>query len=52
MLEKILGSYNTDSKVNTMFKNLDFYITPVLNMDGYIYSWRDNTVSFILWSII
>ncbi len=34
-----------------MFKNLDFYITPVLNMDGYIYSWRDNSVSFIFLSI-
>lgn len=47
MLKKILGSYKSDSKVNTLFKNLDFYITPVLNMDGYIYSWKDNTVSFI-----
>ncbi|XP_058616458.1 carboxypeptidase O [Onychostoma macrolepis] len=42
-VKEILGSYKTDSKVNKMFKNLDFYITPVLNMDGYIYSWRDNT---------
>lgn len=28
-----------------MMKNMDFYITPVLNMDGYIYSWKDNSVS-------
>lgn len=50
MLEKILGSYQTDPKVKMLFENLDFYITPVLNMDGYIYSWKDNTVSFILLS--
>ncbi|ROI62491.1 Carboxypeptidase O [Anabarilius grahami] len=42
-VKEILGSYKTDSKVNTLFKNLDFYVTPVLNMDGYIYSWKDNT---------
>lgn len=28
-----------------MLKNMDFYVTPVLNIDGYIYSWKDNTVS-------
>ncbi|KTG43967.1 hypothetical protein cypCar_00041222 [Cyprinus carpio] len=42
-VKEILGSYKTDSNVNMLFKNLDFYITPVLNMDGYIYSWRDKT---------
>ncbi|XP_026060467.1 carboxypeptidase O-like [Carassius auratus] len=42
-VKEILGSYKTDANVNTLFKNLDFYITPVLNIDGYIYSWRDNT---------
>ncbi|XP_043096579.1 carboxypeptidase O-like [Puntigrus tetrazona] len=42
-VKEILGSFKTDSKVNMLLKNLDFYITPVLNMDGYIYSWRDNT---------
>uniref|UniRef100_W5KP93 Carboxypeptidase O n=1 Tax=Astyanax mexicanus TaxID=7994 RepID=W5KP93_ASTMX len=42
-VKEILASYKTDTKMNEMFKNLDFYITPVLNMDGYIYSWVDNT---------
>lgn len=41
---QILGSYKTDPQMNDMFKRLDFYITPVLNMDGYVYSWKDNTV--------
>ncbi|XP_066516827.1 carboxypeptidase O [Hoplias malabaricus] len=42
-VKKILNFYKSDPKVNTLFKNLDFYITPVLNMDGYVYSWKDNT---------
>ncbi|XP_026061523.1 carboxypeptidase O [Carassius auratus] len=42
-VKEILGSYEKDSKVNALLKNLDFYITPVLNMDGYIYSWIDDT---------
>ncbi|XP_051982311.1 carboxypeptidase O [Xyrauchen texanus] len=42
-VKEILDSYETDSNMNMLFKNLDFYITPVLNMDGYIYSWMDNT---------
>lgn len=43
--KQILGSYKTDSKISEMLKHLDLYITPVLNMDGYIYSWKDNTVN-------
>ncbi|TRZ01860.1 hypothetical protein DNTS_025792 [Danionella cerebrum] len=42
-VKEILGSYKTDPNMNTLFKNLDFYITPVLNMDGYIYSWQNSS---------
>ncbi|KAK2817812.1 hypothetical protein Q7C36_021745 [Tachysurus vachellii] len=42
-VKEILGSYKTDSKISEMLKHLDLYVTPVLNMDGYIYSWKDNT---------
>lgn len=42
---QILQTYKTDPKMEAMMKNMDFYITPVLNMDGYIYSWNDNSVS-------
>lgn len=27
-----------------MMTNMDFYVTPVLNIDGYIYSWENITV--------
>lgn len=31
-----------------MMRDMDFYVTPVLNIDGYLYSWKDNTVSLPL----
>ncbi|XP_061693014.1 carboxypeptidase O isoform X1 [Syngnathoides biaculeatus] len=40
---QILQTYKTDPKIGELITNMDFYITPVLNMDGYIYSWKDNT---------
>uniref|UniRef100_A0A3Q3IG58 Peptidase M14 domain-containing protein n=1 Tax=Monopterus albus TaxID=43700 RepID=A0A3Q3IG58_MONAL len=41
-VRQILQTYKTDPKIEEM-KNMDFYVTPVLNVDGYIYSWKDNT---------
>lgn len=42
---QILQAYKTDPKMLEMMTNMDFYVTPVLNIDGYIYSWEDNKVS-------
>ncbi|XP_061910696.1 carboxypeptidase O-like, partial [Entelurus aequoreus] len=42
-VRQILQTYKTDPRIGVMLKNIDFYITPVLNMDGYIFSWRDNS---------
>ena len=28
-----------------MMTNVDFYVTPVLNIDGYVYTWKSNEVS-------
>ncbi|XP_017293119.1 carboxypeptidase O-like [Kryptolebias marmoratus] len=42
-VNQILQSYKTDAKIRRMMENLDFYVTPVLNVDGYIYSWKDST---------
>jgi len=42
-VREILQAYKTDPKMSEMMKNVDFYVTPVLNVDGYIYSWKDNT---------
>ncbi|KAL1022062.1 hypothetical protein UPYG_G00021730 [Umbra pygmaea] len=42
-VEEILKVYKTNAKINEMMKNLDFYVTPVLNVDGYIYSWLNES---------
>ncbi|KAF7664153.1 hypothetical protein LDENG_00187290 [Lucifuga dentata] len=42
-VREILQTNKTDPKMQEMLKNMDFYVTPVLNIDGYIYSWKDNT---------
>ncbi|KAG7257870.1 hypothetical protein CRUP_001385 [Coryphaenoides rupestris] len=42
-VKQILQEYRAGGKMVEMMKQLDFYVTPVLNVDGYVYSWRDNT---------
>ncbi|KAJ4924077.1 hypothetical protein JOQ06_000318 [Pogonophryne albipinna] len=42
-VREILQAYKTDPKMQAMMTNMDFYVTPVLNIDGYIHSWKDNT---------
>ncbi|XP_047432448.1 carboxypeptidase O [Mugil cephalus] len=38
-VKQILQTYKTDAKMENMLWNMDFYVTPVLNVDGYIFSW-------------
>uniref|UniRef100_A0A8C0JCC9 Carboxypeptidase O n=1 Tax=Chelonoidis abingdonii TaxID=106734 RepID=A0A8C0JCC9_CHEAB len=38
-MKEILQNYKTDPKIKSFLQNLDVYILPVLNIDGYIYSW-------------
>ncbi|XP_068446845.1 carboxypeptidase O-like [Clinocottus analis] len=40
---QILEEYKSAPKMQEMLKNMDIYVTPVLNIDGYVYSWRDNS---------
>ncbi|XP_077370511.1 carboxypeptidase O-like [Festucalex cinctus] len=42
-VKQILQTYKTDPKIGEMMRNMDFYVTPVLNMDGYIYSWKNSS---------
>ena len=34
-----------------MLQNLDVYVTPVINVDGYIFSWTNDSVSHHLISV-
>ncbi|NXF00868.1 CBPO Carboxypeptidase, partial [Smithornis capensis] len=38
-VKDILQNYKSDPKIKSFLQNLDLYILPVLNIDGYIYSW-------------
>nr|XP_033799995.1 carboxypeptidase O [Geotrypetes seraphini] len=38
-VKEILQNYNSDQSIKKILQNMDFYIVPVLNIDGYIYSW-------------
>ncbi|XP_014858608.1 PREDICTED: carboxypeptidase O isoform X1 [Poecilia mexicana] len=42
-VRQILQTYKTDAKMEAMMTNMDFYITPVLNVDGYIFSWTNSS---------
>ncbi|NXD64661.1 CBPO Carboxypeptidase, partial [Eolophus roseicapillus] len=39
-VKEILQNYKSDPKISRFLQNLDLYILPVLNIDGYIYSWE------------
>ncbi|XP_027729278.1 carboxypeptidase O [Vombatus ursinus] len=41
-VREILQNYKTDPRISRFLRKLDFYILPVLNIDGYVYSWRTN----------
>ncbi|XP_068612628.1 carboxypeptidase O [Brachionichthys hirsutus] len=42
-VRQILNAYRSDAKMHEMMKNMDFYVTPVLNIDGYVFSWKENS---------
>ncbi|XP_025948245.1 carboxypeptidase O [Dromaius novaehollandiae] len=39
-VKEILQNYKSDPQISRFLQNLDLYILPVLNVDGYIYSWE------------
>ncbi|XP_078085102.1 carboxypeptidase O-like isoform X2 [Mustelus asterias] len=38
-VREVLETYIADPKTDQFLQHIDFYILPVLNIDGYIYSW-------------
>lgn len=38
-VKEILQNYKSNARISRLLRNLDFYVLPVLNIDGYIYSW-------------
>ncbi|XP_034549793.1 carboxypeptidase O-like isoform X1 [Notolabrus celidotus] len=41
-VKEIVQSYKTSKKLEQMLQNVDIYVTPVINVDGYMYTWIDN----------
>ncbi|XP_018415910.1 PREDICTED: carboxypeptidase O-like [Nanorana parkeri] len=39
-IRELLEHYNSNEVINKALKNIDFYIVPVLNIDGFVYSWN------------
>ncbi|KAM9346887.1 carboxypeptidase O-like [Symphorus nematophorus] len=42
-VKEIVNSYKTNKKLEEMLQNLDVYVTPVINVDGYMFSWVNDT---------
>ncbi|XP_039073416.1 carboxypeptidase O [Hyaena hyaena] len=38
-VKEILQNYKDNPRIKKFLRNLDFYVLPVLNIDGYIYTW-------------
>ncbi|XP_012411503.1 carboxypeptidase O [Trichechus manatus latirostris] len=43
-VKEILQNYKDNSRIRRLLNYLDFYVLPVLNIDGYIYSWTTDRV--------
>nr|XP_033813517.1 carboxypeptidase B [Geotrypetes seraphini] len=41
-VKEAVNNYGIDSEITNLLNNLDFYILPVLNIDGYVYTWTNN----------
>ncbi|XP_013799771.1 carboxypeptidase B [Apteryx mantelli] len=41
-VKEAVGTYGKDSVMTKLLDSLDFYILPVLNIDGYIYTWTND----------
>ncbi|XP_068103458.1 carboxypeptidase O [Hyperolius riggenbachi] len=38
-VKEIVHNHHRDTRIKKILKNLDLYVLPVLNIDGYIYTW-------------
>ncbi|XP_073502437.1 carboxypeptidase O-like isoform X1 [Phyllobates terribilis] len=41
-IKEILNQQSSNHVIHKALKNIDFYIVPVLNIDGFLYSWNTN----------
>ncbi|XP_069839565.1 carboxypeptidase O isoform X2 [Dendropsophus ebraccatus] len=41
-VKEITQNHQKDSRIQKILKNIDLYVLPVLNIDGYIYTWTED----------
>ncbi|XP_072264001.1 carboxypeptidase B-like [Pyxicephalus adspersus] len=41
-VKEAVNSYGSDPEFTNLLNNLDFYVLPVLNVDGYVYTWTND----------
>ncbi|NXC16788.1 CBPB1 Carboxypeptidase, partial [Corythaeola cristata] len=41
-VKEAVETYGSDTVVTTLLDSLDFYVLPVVNIDGYVYTWTNN----------
>ena len=39
-----MSGYGIDGEITTMIDEMDWYIVPIFNVDGYAYTWTDVSV--------
>merc|ERR1712168_846214 len=55
VLDKLIKGYGSNSEITKMIEKFDWYITPVLNPDGYVYThtterfWRKTRTQYSRW---
>ncbi|KAK2839562.1 hypothetical protein Q5P01_013302 [Channa striata] len=42
-VKEIVETYKNNEKLEQMLQNLDIYVTPVINVDGYMFSWTNDS---------
>ncbi|GAA6231338.1 carboxypeptidase O-like [Lates japonicus] len=42
-VKQIVHTYKSNKKLEQMLQNLDIYVTPVINVDGYIFTWANDS---------
>ena len=40
--EQLLTSYGSDAQITSLMDDVEYYVIPVVNPDGYVYSWTTN----------
>ncbi|KFR03412.1 carboxypeptidase B [Opisthocomus hoazin] len=41
-VKEAVDTYGEDTVMTTLLNSLDFYVLPVINIDGYVYTWTNN----------